>query len=101
MSKPDPDIKSVTGAAKHARDRDAIHDKAIDAWQTAVTRYAKLLATEDRKGLKPSIIEEYRLNAVAAFEALLDATHTARHALSLLDTARNVAAQKRRKRPEA
>lgn len=99
MSK--PDIQSVTGAARHARERDAIQDKAIDAYQTAVTRYAKLLAREDRKALNPAIIEEYRITAVCAFEAMLDATHTAAHALKLLGAARATAADKRRKRPEA
>ena len=68
-------------AAYRLKEREAVTAQAIAAWEEANKRFAGLCL----KGVSPAVREDYRFQAVAAYEAMLDAISTERDALNALD----------------
>lgn len=89
--------KTPREASAKQREHDAALEAATQAWITANERFAKL-STEAK--VRPAVREEYRLAAIVAYEALLDAVISVRDGLTLLDAVRSRHIQKP-KRPEA
>lgn len=71
-------------AAQVAVDQERVAS-AVKTYHLMTTRFATLCG----KRADPVIYEDARLNAVAAFEALLDAIRNERDALTILDAVRN------------
>ncbi|AXQ68521.1 hypothetical protein HOT99_gp096 [Caulobacter phage CcrBL10] len=92
-----PDLTSRVGAARHHRAHDAALDASVNAFHEAVRMYTGLTAQVDLKKVRPAIVEDYRLGAIAAFEALLDNMKNASDALAILNAVR---AAEPPKRPE-
>lgn len=101
MAAPKHDLTTRLGAARHHAEQDKIMEKAIAEWHEANRRFTALTAQTDVAKVRRSIIEEYRFNAVASYEALLDAMTNARDALNILSAARAAHPLPKPKRPEA
>lgn len=80
-------------AARHVAQREAITAKAVALWEEQNRRFAQLVF----KKVQPAIVDSVRLDAVAAYEAMLDAVTCERTALIMLDAARR--GQPRRRGP--
>jgi hypothetical protein len=80
-----------TDKLAHLKDREQITLNAIAAWKEQNRRYAQLSVN----GGDPAILEAQRLDAVSAYEAMLDSVTCERGALTLLHEANEAAPKKK------
>ncbi|UTC29791.1 hypothetical protein BAJUN_01610 [Bajunvirus bajun] len=92
MSEPIRQPTPAYRAAQHVKSREAVTANAIAAWETANKRFASLCL----KTVSPAIREQYRFQAVVAYEAMLDAISTERDALNALHAVANQKPPRRR-----
>lgn len=84
-----------TDKLAHLKSREEITVKAIAEWKEQSRRFAQLCAN----GGDPAILEAHRLDAVSAYEAMLDSVTCERGALTLLHEINEVASKKPTPKP--